>query len=66
MDGLNGIAAKVATVSKATGLSRSTLYNLAAAGEITFRKAGRATLVDLASVRAYWAKLPTAEISPRP
>ncbi|WP_347546476.1 helix-turn-helix domain-containing protein [Roseomonas sp. CAU 1739] len=44
------------------GLSRSHLYRLAAAGRVRMVKAGARTLVDAASVRAFLASLPTAQI----
>jgi excisionase family DNA binding protein len=44
-------------------VSRSTAYRLAAAGHIRFVKLGEATLVDLASARAYFASLPEAKLS---
>ena len=44
------------------GLSRSRLYLLAGDGLIRFVKVGNASLVDMASVRAYLAKQPTATI----
>lgn len=40
------------------GLSRSALYRAAAHGHISLKKLGRSTLVDVASVRAWLAKLP--------
>ncbi len=46
------------------GLSRSALYRLAGEGKVTFRKVGRSTLVDCASVRAFLAAQPTASIRP--
>ena len=45
-----------------TGMSRSAIYRAAAAGHIRLLKLGKSTLVDLASVRAFLASLPTAEI----
>jgi hypothetical protein len=48
------------------GLSRSRLYLLAGEGAVRFVKVGSATLVDLGSVRAYFASCPPALIrSPR-
>jgi hypothetical protein len=41
------------------GISRSGLYRAAALGEIVLMKHGRATLVDMASARAYLLRLPT-------
>lgn len=49
----------------ATGLSRSGLYRAAAEGKLLFRKAGRTTLVDAASLRAFVSSLPVAEIGGR-
>ncbi len=45
------------------GLSRSGLYRLAADGRIRMVKIGARTLVDAASVRAFLATLPAAQIS---
>lgn len=45
---------------RATGLPRSTVYRLLAEGALGARKAGRRTLVDADSVRAYVAALPAA------
>ncbi|MGK7871446.1 helix-turn-helix transcriptional regulator [Falsiroseomonas sp. E2-1-a20] len=47
------------------GISRSTLYRLAADGHIRFVKLGRSTLVDAGSVRAFLASLPAAQIGPQ-
>jgi excisionase family DNA binding protein len=44
------------------GLSRSGLYRLAAEGRIRMVKIGARTLVDAASVRAFLATLPPAQI----
>jgi hypothetical protein len=56
--------ARIPVAVAVSGLSRSTLYRLAAEGRITLRKAGRTTLVDIASVRAFLAGLPRATIRP--
>lgn len=45
-----------------SGLSRSALYRAAAEGRLTFRKAGRTTIVDGASLAALIASLPVAQI----
>ena len=45
-----------------TGLSRSSLYRLASAGNIGFRKAGRTTLVDWPSLKAHVGSLPAADL----
>ena len=43
------------------GLSRSSLYRLAGAGQIRLLKIGSRTLVDAASVRRFLAELPQLE-----
>ena len=45
-----------------SGLSRSTIYLRAKAGELTLKKAGKTTLVDYASLRALLDGLPTARL----
>jgi hypothetical protein len=45
-----------------SGLSRSALYRYAAEGRLVFRKAGRTTIVDGASLADLIAGLPTARI----
>lgn len=47
------------------GLSRTTIYRLAAAGRIRLVKAGARTLVDAASARSYLASLPEATLKGR-
>ena len=44
------------------GLSRTRLYRLAGEGKIRLIKAGKATLVDCASVKAFLAAAPVATI----
>lgn len=46
------------------GISRPTLYREAAKGRVTFRKLGRSTLVEVASVRCLLASLPTGTMKP--
>ena len=48
-----------------SGLSRSALYRYAAEGRLTFRKAGRTTIVDGRSLAALIANLPQARIGTR-
>ena len=45
-----------------SGLSRSTIYLRAKAGELTLKKAGKTTLVDYASLRALLDSLPSAQL----
>jgi hypothetical protein len=47
-----------------SGLSRSALYRYAGEGRLIFRKAGRTTIVDGASLAALVDSLPAAQISP--
>jgi predicted DNA-binding transcriptional regulator AlpA len=44
------------------GMSRSAIYREAALGNIRLVKLGHATLVDLASIRAFMARLPAATL----
>jgi len=48
----------------ATGLSRSRIYREAAKGNPRLPKAGRSTLLCMASARAFLARLPTAQLRP--
>lgn len=54
--------ARIPMASHLSGLSRSRLYRLATERRIRFVKVGCATLVDMASVRAFLASLPAADI----
>jgi hypothetical protein len=49
--------------TRLSGLSRSTLYLLASAGKIIFRKANSRVLVDYASLKAAVAGLPRAAVN---
>lgn len=44
---------------KATGMSRSAIYEALKRGDLTARKAGRRTLISFAELEAYLASLPT-------
>lgn len=44
---------------KATGMSRSAIYEALKRGELVARKAGRRTLIPFADLQAYLASLPT-------
>jgi len=56
--------ARIPEVCARFGLSRTGIYRLAGSGRIKLLKLGERTLVDVASVRSYFAALPAAEISP--
>lgn len=43
---------------KATGMSRTSLYEALKRGDLTARKAGRRTLLSFADLEAYLASLP--------
>jgi hypothetical protein len=62
---LQPLTAPLARASLVPGLSRSAIYRAAAEGKIVLLKAGRTTLVDMESVRAFLAGLPRAELRRR-
>jgi len=43
---------------KATGMSRTSIYEALKRGDLTARKAGRRTLISFADLQAYMASLP--------
>ena len=47
-----------------SGISRASLYREQAAGRIVFRKYGRATLVDVASLRRFMDAMPVGTSRP--
>ncbi len=53
------IAVTIPDAVKATGLSRSALYEALKRGDLSARKAGRRTLITFADLEAYLARLPT-------
>lgn len=54
-------AVPVAEAVRLSGISRSSLYRLLAAGDIKAIKIGRSTLIVAASLRAYLEAAPPAE-----
>jgi excisionase family DNA binding protein len=56
------LAYTVAEAVKATGLARTRLYELAGQGRITFRRAGRRTVILADDLRTLLASLPPAPI----
>ena len=56
---------RIADGVRRSGLSRATLYNLAAEHPGLFKKCGAATLVHLEKLDQILAELPPAEISKR-
>jgi excisionase family DNA binding protein len=53
------IAVTILDAVKATGMSRTSLYEALKRGDLTARKAGRRTLISFADLEAYLARLPT-------
>jgi excisionase family DNA binding protein len=54
----------IPAVTEATGLPRTTVYNLMGKGVLEGVKAGRRTLIKADSVKAYVATLEPAQIRP--
>jgi hypothetical protein len=54
--------ARIPEACRRYGLSRSRLYLLAAEGLVRFIKVGKATLVDLGSVRVFLENCPAASV----
>ena len=54
----NAIAYTVRDACNATGVGRTTLYGLIAAGRVRAMKAGTRTLIEAESLRRYLASLP--------
>ncbi len=52
------LAVRLDEAERLCGLDRVTLYRINARGELIFRKVGRRTLVDFASLRRYLDQLP--------
>ncbi len=59
---LQPLALPLARAVAWSGLSRSTIYRMAAHGRVRLVKAGRSTLVDAGSLRAVIAGLPPATL----
>jgi excisionase family DNA binding protein len=53
------IAVTIPDAVKATGMSRTSIYEALKRGDLKARKAGRRTLISFADLQAYLAKLPT-------
>lgn len=53
------IAVTIPDAVKATGMSRSALYEALKRGDLSARKAGRRTLLMMADLESYLASLPT-------
>ena len=53
------IAVTIPEAVKATGMSRTSIYEALKRGDLTARKAGRRTLISYAALEAYLANLPT-------
>lgn len=55
----NPIAITVSDAVKATGMSRTSIYEALKRGDLSARKAGRRTLISFADLETYLASLPT-------
>lgn len=55
------IAVTISDAVKATGISRSALYEAMKRGDLAARKAGRRTLIRVSDLESYLASLPTFE-----
>ncbi len=53
------LAVTIPDAVKATGMSRTSIYEALKRGDLTARKAGRRTLIAFADLEAYLASLPT-------
>jgi excisionase family DNA binding protein len=53
------IAVTIPDAVKATGMSRTSIYEALKRGDLSARKAGRRTLIWFADLEAYLASLPT-------
>lgn len=52
------IAVTIPDAVKASGMSRSSLYEALKRGDLSARKAGRRTLINFADLQSYIANLP--------
>jgi excisionase family DNA binding protein len=52
------IAVTIPDAVKASGISRSSIYEALKRGDLSARKAGRRTLISFADLQAYLASLP--------
>ena len=53
------IAVTIPDAVKATGMSRTSIYEALKRGDLSARKAGRRTLVNFADLQTYLASLPS-------
>jgi excisionase family DNA binding protein len=56
---LRPLSVTIPDAVKATGMSRSALYEAFKRGDLVARKSGRRTLISFADLEAYVASLPT-------
>jgi excisionase family DNA binding protein len=60
------IAISIADACRSIGCGRSLLYELIGNKQISAVKLGRRTLIPVASLHAYVASLPSAQVKPKP
>jgi excisionase family DNA binding protein len=63
--GLQPLALSPMAAARFLSISKRTLSRLIAAGKIVARKDGSRTLVDVTSLKAYYASLPVKAVAPR-
>ena len=63
--GLQPLALSPVAAAQFLSISKRTLSRLVAAGKIVARKDGSRTLVDVASLKAYYASLPVKAAAPK-
>jgi excisionase family DNA binding protein len=62
---LQPLALSPVAAAQFLSISKRSLSRLVAAGKIVARKDGSRTLVDVASLKAYYASLPVKAVAPR-
>jgi len=62
MDHTTPIAITIPDAVKASGMSRTTIYEALKRGDLTARKAGRRTLISFSDLQAYLANLPAYQV----
>lgn len=66
MSEITPLAYTIQEAVQATGFTRTRLYQLASDGQITFRRAGRRTVILADDLRSLLASLPPAPIRIKP
>lgn len=56
---LEPVSVPIEKIPEVTGLARTQIYEAVADGELTARKAGKATIIELPEIRRFIRSLPT-------